>query len=105
MKKINLVIIGTLAAALLLSGCEQEPKEPSAAEKSAAALAAELGEGVEVNGSTVTVKIGETVAINADKPVTVAEGVTFNVPASSAVSVGSGAEFTVTGTVAVASGG
>jgi hypothetical protein len=60
---------------------------------------------VEVEGTTVTVKSGETVDVKAGKPVTVDEGVTFMVPANSAVSVGSGAEFIVKGAVAVESGG
>jgi hypothetical protein len=108
MKKSNLVIIGTLAAALLLSGCEQEPKEPSAAEKAAAALAAsaDFAGKATVSGATVTLTADVTLTVD----VAVAAGVTLDVadkkltvPATTKLDVAG--QLDVAGTINIASTG
>jgi hypothetical protein len=99
MKKSNLVIIGTLAAALLLSGCEQEPKEPSAAEKAAAALAASADFAGKATVSGATVTLTEDVTLTGD--IAVAAGVTLDV-ADKTLTVPAAMKLDVAGEVEVA---
>jgi hypothetical protein len=99
------VILGASLSFFACDDSTKEAAEPTPAEKAAAALVETLGEGVEVDGATVTLTADVTLTANAD----VAAGVTLavpigkalNVPAGKAVTVEDGGKLDVTGTMTV----
>ncbi|MDR3276876.1 MAG: hypothetical protein LBT11_06685 [Treponema sp.] len=74
------LIAALFSMALLVTGCPTEA-EPSAEEKAATALAADLGGGAAANSTTVTLGAGTESTTTLTKAVSVPAGVTLVVPA------------------------